>query len=276
MGDSDDDLGAFFEEVSAAEAEAKKELEIADTQTTSEFEYKQSNPVLEQQSQQDQGTSPPNKKQKLVAASAALASATMISAAPVVFQHTSVDAMSGHIFEQYNSSEPLQSSAAGTISRLPPQGDSQANSAFRPPPEAAGESSRSGQDTHASKKRNDKVIKRAAAGKEWIDPTLQEWPENDFRLFVGNLGKEVKNEELFEHFKSRYSSVEMVRIVCDKNNQSKGYGFVSMLDPLQAAKAIREMNDSFLGARPLKVKRSDWKQRDQRIVARKNKKNSKR
>ena len=28
-----------------------------------------------------------------------------------------------------------------------------------------------------------------AAGKRWRDPTLDEWPENDHRIFVGDLGK---------------------------------------------------------------------------------------
>jgi hypothetical protein len=36
-----------------------------------------------------------------------------------------------------------------------------------------------------------KVHVRKAAGKAWVDPTLSEWPENDFRLFVGDLAKEV-------------------------------------------------------------------------------------
>lgn len=34
-------------------------------------------------------------------------------------------------------------------------------------------------------------IVRQAAGKRWVDTTLTEWPENDFRIFVGNLGNEV-------------------------------------------------------------------------------------
>jgi hypothetical protein len=31
-------------------------------------------------------------------------------------------------------------------------------------------------------------VKRSAAGVEWEDQTMADWPENDFRLFVGNLG----------------------------------------------------------------------------------------
>ena len=29
-----------------------------------------------------------------------------------------------------------------------------------------------------------------AAGKRWRDPTLDEWPENDHRIFVGDIGRE--------------------------------------------------------------------------------------
>lgn len=36
-----------------------------------------------------------------------------------------------------------------------------------------------------------KVYKRKGADGTWEDPTLSEWPENDFRLFVGDLAKEV-------------------------------------------------------------------------------------
>ena len=34
-------------------------------------------------------------------------------------------------------------------------------------------------------------IKRTVAGMVWTDKTLLEWPEDDFRVFVGDLGNEV-------------------------------------------------------------------------------------
>lgn len=43
-------------------------------------------------------------------------------------------------------------------------------------------------------------VVRQAAGKRWVDTTLVEWPENDFRIFVGNLGNEVS---CFEEGKQR-------------------------------------------------------------------------
>ena len=31
-----------------------------------------------------------------------------------------------------------------------------------------------------------------AAGKRWRDATMDEWPENDHRIFVGDLGEEYR------------------------------------------------------------------------------------
>lgn len=45
-------------------------------------------------------------------------------------------------------------------------------------------------------------------------------------------------------------------------NKGRGYGFVSFLDPMDCAKAIREMNDKYLGTRPMKIRKSTWKDRD--------------
>ena len=41
---------------------------------------------------------------------------------------------------------------------------------------------------------------RKAGGDVWVDDSLQEWPENDYRIFVGDLGKEVTTEMLAKHF----------------------------------------------------------------------------
>ena len=53
--------------------------------------------------------------------------------------------------------------------------------------------------------RQEKKFVRKAAGETWVDDTLQEWPENDYRIFVGDIGKEVSNDMLaktFQHYKS--------------------------------------------------------------------------
>lgn len=48
--------------------------------------------------------------------------------------------------------------------------------------------------------RQNKTFVRSAAEEVWVDETLNEWPENDYRIFVGDLGKEVTTEHLAKHF----------------------------------------------------------------------------
>jgi hypothetical protein len=112
---------------------------------------------------------------------------------------------------------------------------------------------------------------RTAAGKTWSDPTLTQWPPNDFRLFVGNLAKDLKESDLSQAF-SKYPSFAMSRIMYNKTDgKSRGYGFVSVLDPKDCARAIREMNQSWLGSRPIQVKRSEWKDMEWKEVQKKKK-----
>jgi len=120
-----------------------------------------------------------------------------------------------------------------------------------------------------------KIMKRTAAGSSWIDPTLAEFPPNDFRLFIGNLPKDIQLQQL-EQFFSSYSSFAMAKICMNKHDgKSKGYGFVSMLDPMDAARAAREKDQKWLGSRPIRVRMSDWKDRDSNAVTKKRKKNAK-
>lgn len=58
---------------------------------------------------------------------------------------------------------------------------------------------------------NKKVVVREAAGQRWVDPTLSEWPDNDFRIFVGDLGNEVNDEALSKAF-SRYPSFAKAKV----------------------------------------------------------------
>ena len=63
---------------------------------------------------------------------------------------------------------------------------------------------------------------RAAGGEKWWDPTLLEWPENDFRIFVGDLGNEVNDDVLTKSFQ-KYTSFAKAKVVRDKrSNKSKG------------------------------------------------------
>ena len=60
---------------------------------------------------------------------------------------------------------------------------------------------------------------------------MEDWPENDYRLFCGNLGNEVSDDLLGTFFR-RYSSFQMARVIRDRRTGlSRGYGFVSLKNP---------------------------------------------
>ncbi|KAI9495631.1 hypothetical protein BDB00DRAFT_812716 [Zychaea mexicana] len=119
------------------------------------------------------------------------------------------------------------------------------------------------------KKKKKKPVVRAAAGETWEDPTLQEWDDNDFRLFAGDLGNEVTDEILFKAF-SKYPSLQRTRVVRDKRNtKSRGYGFISFKDPNDFVKAWREMNGKYVGNRPIKLRKSNWKERNMDVKTKK-------
>ncbi|KAA0155876.1 hypothetical protein FNF29_01295 [Cafeteria roenbergensis] len=102
---------------------------------------------------------------------------------------------------------------------------------------------------------------RVAGGKVWEDKTLEEWPENDFRLFVGDLAPEVEHKDLAGVF-AEYPSFQMARVIYDKpSGKSKGFGFVSLMNVMEAAKAIRDKNRKYLRSRPITVRWSQWHKR---------------
>lgn len=69
------------------------------------------------------------------------------------------------------------------------------------------------------------AVPRAAAGQKWYDATLTEWPENDFRIFVGDMGNEVNDDILTKAF-TKYATFQKAKIVRDKHsNKSKGMLF---------------------------------------------------
>ena len=73
------------------------------------------------------------------------------------------------------------------------------------------------------------------------------------KLYVGSLPYSVTEEELQTLFSS-YGEVESVRIITDKfTGQSKGFGFVSMVNEADAGKASQELNGKALKGRTLIV-----------------------
>jgi RNA recognition motif-containing protein len=94
--------------------------------------------------------------------------------------------------------------------------------------------------------RKKKKFVRMAGGQKWEDETLNEWENDDFRLFCGDLGNEV-NDELLARAFQKYPSFLKARVVRDKRTgKTKGFGFVSFKDSTDFIKAMREMNGELI------------------------------
>ncbi|CAH0750095.1 unnamed protein product [Diatraea saccharalis] len=119
-------------------------------------------------------------------------------------------------------------------------------------------------------KKNRKVV-RTAGGQVWEDVTLLDWPDDDFRMFCGDLGNDVTDELLTRTF-SKYTSFQRAKVIRDKRtNKSKGFGFVSFKDPGDFIKAMKEMDGRYVGSRPIKLRKSTWKNRALDVVRKKEK-----
>mmetsp|Transcript_4439 Transcript_4439/g.10391 ORF Transcript_4439/g.10391 Transcript_4439/m.10391 type:complete len:220 (+) Transcript_4439:108-767(+) len=100
---------------------------------------------------------------------------------------------------------------------------------------------------------------RKASGKIWRDPTLDDWPKDDYRLFCGDLGNEVTDDLLANAFR-KYSSFQKAKVIRDKRTgKTKGYGFVSFSAPEDMVAALRDVNGRYVGNRPVRLKKSNWK-----------------
>jgi len=114
-------------------------------------------------------------------------------------------------------------------------------------------------------KKTKKMI-RVAGGQVWEDTSLLNWDSNDYRLFAGDLGNDVTDEVLTRTF-SKYPSFQMAKVVRDKrSNKTKGYGFISFKNPDDFTKAIKDMNGRYVGSRPIKLTKSQWKDRNVDVV----------
>jgi RNA recognition motif-containing protein len=73
------------------------------------------------------------------------------------------------------------------------------------------------------------------------------------KLYVGNLAYSVSNEDLHALF-SQIGQVQSATVITDKfSGQSKGFGFVEMASAEEVANAIRQLNDTELKGRNIKV-----------------------
>uniref|UniRef100_A0A1A9WJL4 RNA-binding protein 42 n=1 Tax=Glossina brevipalpis TaxID=37001 RepID=A0A1A9WJL4_9MUSC len=119
------------------------------------------------------------------------------------------------------------------------------------------------------RKKKDRKTIRVAGGQVWEDPTLADWPDDDFRIFCGDLGNDVNDEVLTRTF-NKYPSFQRARVIRDKRTgKSKGFGFVSFREPQDFIKAMKEMDGRYVGSRPIKLRKSTWRQRSLDIVKKK-------
>ena len=276
---SDDDLDNFFDEVEEVVEEAKKDSENEAYTVDDAIKEKQQNDTdsgagvlgVDDKSRRpakkartdlkDYGTRIVSSIQPGCAAVVVSKKSTTvtskISAAPVM--HNAMGASTnGGIYQITVPQECLNQPNPPPPPPAPP---------VPPPPPPPPATYQFNGNVNNTSKSSSKPSLRVAAGKNWTDATLSEFPENDYRLFVGNLDKIITEAKLAEAFQSKYPSFAMCRIIYDKiSGTSKGFGFVSLMDPKDLARAIREMDQSWLGSRPIKVKRSDWKERDVREI----------
>ena len=72
-------------------------------------------------------------------------------------------------------------------------------------------------------------------------------------IFVGNLSKEVSDDDLQTLF-SEYGTVRSVKVIKDMfSGESKGFGFVEMPGQAEAQKAISELNTKDLKGKKITV-----------------------
>ncbi|MBL1214270.1 MAG: RNA-binding protein [Ignavibacteriae bacterium] len=65
-------------------------------------------------------------------------------------------------------------------------------------------------------------------------------------IFVGNISPDVSDQELEDAF-AKYGKVRSTKIIRDLfSQQSKGFGFVEMMNNTEAASAMKELNTAEL------------------------------
>uniref|UniRef100_A0A674IYX7 RNA-binding protein 42 n=1 Tax=Terrapene triunguis TaxID=2587831 RepID=A0A674IYX7_9SAUR len=94
-------------------------------------------------------------------------------------------------------------------------------------------------------------------------------------IIATNTYQQVNDDILARAF-SRYPSFLKAKVIRDKRTgKTKGYGFVSFKDPNDYVRAMREMNGKYVGSRPIKLRKSMWKDRNIDVVRKKQKEKKK-
>ncbi|KAK5982303.1 RRM domain-containing protein [Trichostrongylus colubriformis] len=85
----------------------------------------------------------------------------------------------------------------------------------------------------------------------------------------------VSDELLAKAFR-KYPSFQKAKVVRDsRSNKSKGYGFVAFSESDDYVRAMREMDGKYVGNRPIKLRKSNWKDRNYDVVKKKQKQKAK-
>ena len=138
-------------------------------------------------------------------------------------------------------------------------------------PTRAGRSTQVKVAGHLKKGETRETVIRRAGGKLWEDRSLLEWDPAHKRLFVGDLGNDVHDEQLVQAFQ-KYPSFSRARVVRNKGDgKSKGYGFVAFADPEDFLRAWKEMDGKYIGSRPCRLKKAQDTIKPVEIGARKDK-----
>eukprot|EP00658_Telonema_sp_P-2_P021867 TRINITY_DN1871_c0_g1_i1.p2 TRINITY_DN1871_c0_g1~~TRINITY_DN1871_c0_g1_i1.p2 ORF type:complete len:176 (+),score=55.08 TRINITY_DN1871_c0_g1_i1:154-681(+) len=73
-------------------------------------------------------------------------------------------------------------------------------------------------------------------------------------LFVGDLGADVTDNELYQFFQQYYSACHSAAVMRDATSgESYGYGLVWFTDQAEHARALEEMPGQVLGTHPIRV-----------------------
>ena len=73
------------------------------------------------------------------------------------------------------------------------------------------------------------------------------------KIYVGNLGYNVTNEELVDKF-AQFGSVSSAKIIMDRDTgRSKGFGFVELSTGAEASSAINSLNGNEFNGRKMNV-----------------------
>lgn len=71
-------------------------------------------------------------------------------------------------------------------------------------------------------------------------------------LYIKNLEDDVDDEKLRAEFEA-FGTITSCKVMRDEKGASKGFGFVCYTSPDEATKAVSEMNNKMIGAKPLYV-----------------------